>query len=200
MITPTGTAKILDLGLALALDEPLPDDPRLIGGKGYILGTMDYIAPEQARNATDVGPQTDLYSLGCALYFAISGTPPFPGGTSKDKIRRQRTLDPAAFRHESDGHNEVRPRRIEADGEDTWRTAGLRDGRELLLPFATPPASTPRLSLRDAVGIVDTPTSTRNFGPTTLTRKGATHEPLSVGRCRCCTFHRIHRNPTAAQP
>src|SRR4029079_4669921 len=95
MITLTGEAKILDLGLALALGEPLPDDPRIVGGKGYILGTMDYIAPEQARNATDVGPHSDLYSLGCALYFALSGTPPFPGGTSKEKIRRQRTIEPA---------------------------------------------------------------------------------------------------------
>jgi serine/threonine protein kinase/predicted nucleic acid-binding Zn ribbon protein len=47
MITPTGEGKILDLGLALALGEPLPLDPRIVGGKGYILGTMDYIAPEQ---------------------------------------------------------------------------------------------------------------------------------------------------------
>ena len=62
-----GGAKLLDLGLALVLGEPLPDDPRIVGGKGYILGTMDYIAPEQARNATDVGPHSDLYSLGCAV-------------------------------------------------------------------------------------------------------------------------------------
>ena len=64
MVTPEGGAKLLDLGLALVLGEPLPDDPRIVGGKGYILGTMDYIAPEQARNATDVGPHSDLYSLG----------------------------------------------------------------------------------------------------------------------------------------
>ena len=92
MITPTGSAKILDLGLALALDEPLPDDPRLIGGKGYILGTMDYIAPEQARNATDVGPQTDLYSLGCA-------------STSRSAARRHSPAAPRRTRFAGSGRS-----------------------------------------------------------------------------------------------
>ena len=65
MVRPDGRAMLLDLGLALRVDEDLPDDPGVVGGRGYILGTMDYIAPEQAVDATDVGPRADLYALGC---------------------------------------------------------------------------------------------------------------------------------------
>ncbi|MBX9626287.1 MAG: serine/threonine protein kinase [Gemmataceae bacterium] len=94
MVLPDGRAKLLDLGLALRVDEDLPDDPAVVGGRGYILGTMDYIAPEQAVDATDVGPRADLYALGCSLYFALTGLPPFPGGSSKQKLRWHRTEDP----------------------------------------------------------------------------------------------------------
>ncbi|MCS7271953.1 MAG: serine/threonine protein kinase, partial [Gemmataceae bacterium] len=98
MVTPEGAAKILDLGLALARDEPLPEDIRIAGGKGYIVGTMDYIAPEQARDATAVDHRADLYALGCTMYFALAGTPPFPGGSKKDKIRWQRLVEPLPLR------------------------------------------------------------------------------------------------------
>jgi serine/threonine protein kinase len=166
------------------LGEPLPDDPRIVGGKGYILGTMDYIAPEQARNATDVGPHTDLYSLGCALYFALCGTPPFPGGTSKDKIRRQRTLEPAPL---SDMNPAV-PRRLARvvaklmAKSPTDRPASATAARELLLPFATPAVATPRPTIRDAVGAVDTPETYPELWTDDSDGEGrATHEPSSVG-------------------
>jgi serine/threonine protein kinase len=180
MVLPNGGAKILDLGLALALGEPLPDDPRIIGGKGYILGTMDYIAPEQARNATDVTPQSDLYSLGCSLYFALSGTPPFPGGTSKDKIRRQRTIDPAPLTD----MNPAVPAKLakivarfmaKAPNDRPWSAA---TARELLLPFAAVPPDVVPLSVRDAVGAVDTPDTSPELWTDDSDQEGqATHEP-----------------------
>ena len=98
MVTPQGTAKLLDLGLALATDDPLPQDIRIAGGKGYIVGTMDYIAPEQVRHATAIDHRADLYALGCTLYFAMTGTPPFPGGSKRDKIRWQRRAEPIFIR------------------------------------------------------------------------------------------------------
>jgi serine/threonine protein kinase len=98
MVTPQGSAKLLDLGLALATDEPPPQDIRIAGGKGYIVGTMDYIAPEQARHATAIDHRADLYALGCTLYFALTGTPPFPGGSKRDKIRWQRQAEPIFIR------------------------------------------------------------------------------------------------------
>lgn len=89
LITPRDHAKVLDLGLALIHGEKV-EDVSVVGGQGYIVGTMDYIAPEQTYDAAGVDPRSDLYSLGCTLYFAVSGQPPFPGGTSKEKIQRHR--------------------------------------------------------------------------------------------------------------
>ena len=85
MVTPNGHAKILDLGLALAVDEQLPLDRSIVGGQGYVVGTMDYIAPEQVENPTAIDARADLYALGCSMYFTLTGQPPFPGGTSREK-------------------------------------------------------------------------------------------------------------------
>jgi serine/threonine protein kinase len=92
MITPNDHAKVLDLGLALMEGEAA--ELQVIGGQGYIVGTMDYIAPEQTTDAASVDGRADIYSLGCTLYFTLSGQPPFPGGSSRDKIRRHRGETP----------------------------------------------------------------------------------------------------------
>jgi eukaryotic-like serine/threonine-protein kinase len=93
MITPHDHAKVLDLGLALVQGEAA-SDREVVGGAGYVVGTMDYIAPEQAENAAKVDPRSDIYSLGCTLYFALTGHPPFPGGTRLDKIQRHQNQEP----------------------------------------------------------------------------------------------------------
>ncbi|MCS6851616.1 MAG: serine/threonine protein kinase [Gemmataceae bacterium] len=93
MITPNDHAKILDLGLALMDNEEI-SDRSIVGGHRYIVGTMDYVAPEQAENSAAVDPRCDVYSLGCTLYYALTGQPPFPGGTSLQKIRRHLTEEP----------------------------------------------------------------------------------------------------------
>lgn len=95
MITPNGHAKILDLGLALSVDEVvLPGDKMIVGGQGYVVGTMDYIAPEQVDDPTQVDARADLYSLGCSMFFALTGQHPFPGGTSVEKMKKHRTEYP----------------------------------------------------------------------------------------------------------
>jgi serine/threonine protein kinase len=91
MVTPNGHAKILDMGLALAVDEELPKDKTIVGGQGYVVGSMDYIAPEQVSDPTGVDARADLYALGCSMYYALTGQPPFPGGTSIEKMKRHRT-------------------------------------------------------------------------------------------------------------
>jgi serine/threonine protein kinase len=93
MITPHDHAKVLDLGLALVEGEA-PADREVVGGEGYVVGTMDYLAPEQAENAARVDARSDVYALGCTLYFALTGQPPFPGGTPLEKIQRHRTEEP----------------------------------------------------------------------------------------------------------
>lgn len=93
LITPHDHAKVLDLGLAMVQGEE-GADRQVVGGQGYVVGTMDYIAPEQTEDAAAVDPRSDVYALGCSLYYALTGQPPFPGGTSREKIHRQRTEEP----------------------------------------------------------------------------------------------------------
>ncbi|MEL6894647.1 MAG: serine/threonine-protein kinase, partial [Planctomycetota bacterium] len=83
LVTPDGRAKVSDVGLA-AWSWGVEDDPRA----GKIVGTADYLAPEQIRNPDTIGPISDLYSLGCTLYYAITGKVPYPGGDSMSKCRR----------------------------------------------------------------------------------------------------------------
>jgi eukaryotic-like serine/threonine-protein kinase len=75
------TVKILDIGLARALADggspEKPDGPELTA-EGLLLGTPDYMSPEQAREARSVDIRADIYSLGCVLYHALAGQPPFP--------------------------------------------------------------------------------------------------------------------------
>ena len=59
-------------------------DPRA----GKIVGTADYLAPELIRSPGDLSLVSDVYSLGCTLYYAVCGKVPFPGGTPRDKARR----------------------------------------------------------------------------------------------------------------
>jgi len=83
LVTPDGMAKLSDLGLAGFLHEGSAD-PRA----GKVVGTADYLSPEQIRDPGSVSPSSDIYSLGCTLYYAVTAKVPFPGGRTKDKVRR----------------------------------------------------------------------------------------------------------------
>jgi hypothetical protein len=93
MVTPNDHAKLLDLGLAMVRGES-GGDREVVGGQGYIIGTMDYLSPEQAEDPTKIDQRSDLYSLGCTLYYAVTGQPPFPGGTAAEKIQKHKTEAP----------------------------------------------------------------------------------------------------------
>ena len=83
LVTPDGVAKVSDLGLSAFMHEA-DEDPRA----GKIVGTADYLSPEQIHAPAEVTAASDIYSLGCTFYYAISGKVPFPGGTTKEKTRR----------------------------------------------------------------------------------------------------------------
>ena len=83
LVTPSGDAKVSDLGLA-GFNQDLLNDPRA----GKIVGTTDYISPEQIRTPLEVKPVADIYSLGCTLYWAVCGKVPFQGGDTPSKLRR----------------------------------------------------------------------------------------------------------------
>jgi eukaryotic-like serine/threonine-protein kinase len=83
LVTPEGSVKVSDLGLA-AWSTSILEDPRA----GKIVGTADYLSPEQIRTPLEITPASDIYSLGCTLYFCVCGKAPFAGGDSASKCRR----------------------------------------------------------------------------------------------------------------
>ncbi len=101
LVDRQGTVKLLDLGLSRMFD----DDTELLTQKydeGKVLGTADYIAPEQALNVSAADIRSDLYGLGCTFYFLLAGRPPFHQGNVTQKLlwhqskypERLRTLRP----------------------------------------------------------------------------------------------------------
>ncbi|VTR98376.1 serine/threonine protein kinase [Tuwongella immobilis] len=82
-----GDLKILDMGLARPFLEDA-NDPEVtaLTKEGRVLGTPDYMAPEQAKNSRGVDWRGDLYSLGCTMFFMLTGQPPFPKETAMEKL------------------------------------------------------------------------------------------------------------------
>jgi serine/threonine protein kinase/formylglycine-generating enzyme required for sulfatase activity len=83
--------KVLDFGLAKATREG-PEDNSLTR-EGQMLGTPDYIAPEQSLNAQKADIRADIYSLGCTLYPLLSGGPPFSGSSLYQVLQAHHSLD-----------------------------------------------------------------------------------------------------------
>ena len=90
MLTRKGHVKILDFGLARFARDP----SNRITELGVVLGTPDYIAPEQVTNSRHADIRADIYSLGCTLYYLLAGQTPFPTGTQTQKIIAHVDRDP----------------------------------------------------------------------------------------------------------
>ena len=84
LVTPDGRAKLVDMGLARLHQVNSPSND--LTATGVTLGTFDYISPEQARDPRCTDVRSDLYSLGCTLYYMLTGLPPFPDGTVLQKL------------------------------------------------------------------------------------------------------------------
>ncbi len=93
--------KILDIGLGRALFD---DGETGVEGGGNLttagesLGSPDYMAPEQGRDAHSADGRADIYSLGCILYHCLTARPPFPGGNAVQKVVRHATEKPKLLR------------------------------------------------------------------------------------------------------
>lgn len=96
LINSKGKVKILDLGLALFADDAQAS--LTIDFNDKVLGTADYLAPEQALNSHKVDPRADLYGLGCTMYFLLTGSPPFPDGTIAQRIAKHQREMPKEIR------------------------------------------------------------------------------------------------------
>lgn len=98
LVDPKGVVKILDLGLALFSDSE--EASLTVAHNENVLGTADYLAPEQAVNSHKVDHRADIYGLGCSLYFLLSGHPPFPEGSLAQRIAKHQTQMPEDIRKE----------------------------------------------------------------------------------------------------
>jgi len=96
LIMPEGQVKLIDMGLARLqrLDQQAAD----LTASGVTLGTFDYISPEQARDPRNADVRSDIYSLGCTLFFMLTGRPPFPAGTVLQKLLQHQGDEPADVR------------------------------------------------------------------------------------------------------
>ena len=101
MLNRMGQVKILDFGLARLAHESdvAPERAETAVGPGLtrlgdIIGTPDYMAPEQAFDSSQADIRADIYSLGCTLYFLLAGMTPFGGETAKTKLLLQRHQTP----------------------------------------------------------------------------------------------------------
>jgi serine/threonine protein kinase len=84
--------KVMDFGLAKAsVEKPLDGG---LTGEGQMLGTPHYVAPEQTLNAMAADIRADIYSLGCSLYFMLTGAPPFGGNSVYEILHAHQALEP----------------------------------------------------------------------------------------------------------
>lgn len=90
---PWGIVKLLDLGLARghATDPSVSKLTQI----GSLMGTPDYISPEQVRSSRDCDIRSDIYALGCTFYFLLAGQSPFPKGSVTEKLHQQQFEEPA---------------------------------------------------------------------------------------------------------
>jgi serine/threonine-protein kinase len=96
LATPPGgppAVKVLDLGLARPQGG---ESSRDLTRTGTLMGTLDYLAPEQALDPRGVDIRADIYSLGCTFFFLLTGRPPFQGGTDAQKLLQHQQQEPPA--------------------------------------------------------------------------------------------------------
>ena len=149
LLTPAGEVKMLDLGLARLFGEASVSE--VLTATGAVMGTPDYMAPEQAFDPKSVDIRADLYSLGCTLYKLLAGHPPFgapPYGTLGQKLLAHAQAPvPPLRNHRPEVPEElatVVERLLAKKPEDRWRTpaevaaalSGFVDGQKLSNLFA----------------------------------------------------------------
>jgi eukaryotic-like serine/threonine-protein kinase len=97
IVTPKGQVKVLDLGLAMLYDNPGGDDGNRVTQEGLVLGTPDFLAPEQAQNPLGVDIRADVYALGATLYYLLTARVPYEATSPTDKLLQHVTAPPPSL-------------------------------------------------------------------------------------------------------
>ncbi len=172
LLSSEGQIKLLDMGLARLPAGIDGASTSTMTASGAVMGTPDFLAPEQARSSHDVDIRADLYSLGCTLYFLLTGEVPFPGGTFGEKIARHLMDEPEPV-------EKLRPAVPSALGavvrklmakkcDDRYQTPA--EVAEALARGDEPGASMQPVSATNQARVVD-PTSTLTHNPASLQPK-----------------------------
>lgn len=137
VVDKTGTVKLLDMGLAVFYDEK-ERDPLTLEYDENVLGTADYLAPEQALDSHNVDIRADIYSLGGTFYYMLTGRAPFPEGTIAQKLLWHQNRHPQLIRE----IDPTVPQTVEKivrkmmakDPKNRFQTP--REVRDILAPYA----------------------------------------------------------------
>src|SRR5438552_845193 len=143
MLTPEGKIKILDFGLARFASESGPSTA--LTEPGTVVGTPDYMAPEQALDPRQADIRSDIYSLGCTLYYLLTGRPPFPEGSVIQKLMAHQERRPRPVTESrADVPAElaqILDRMLARDPEERYQTPA--EVARALSPFAQPTGPAP---------------------------------------------------------
>jgi serine/threonine protein kinase len=187
--------KILDFGLA-RFDSERRYATRLTQ-PGSTLGTVDYMAPEQAENARDADTRADIYGLGCTLFFLLTGKPPFAGTSMAEKIAaRLMGAPPSARAVRAEipaGLDRVLERMMARQPADRYQTpaetAAALEPYTIAMPADPPPLEIPdRIPLAlpvaftgdgGAVPLAEPVSAPPDFIPIPFAQSGETAEPPS---------------------
>ncbi|MEC9093373.1 MAG: serine/threonine-protein kinase, partial [Planctomycetota bacterium] len=123
VVTDGGKLKLIDLGLARSPKSKESDQS--LTATGVTLGTYDYLSPEQARDSHSADVRSDLYSLGCTLFFMFTGQPPYPQGTPIEKIIQhssEKRPNPSDYRSDlPPGFNAITSKLLAIDPNDRYQ-------------------------------------------------------------------------------
>ncbi|MCC6421524.1 MAG: serine/threonine protein kinase, partial [Gemmataceae bacterium] len=158
LLASDGVVKLLDLGLARPFAVPGPSGAELTQS-GVVMGTPDYLAPEQALDPRAVDIRADIYSLGCTLYFLLTGRPPFPTeGSLTQKLLWHQHADPdaveAARPDVPPALSAVLRRMMARRPADRYQTPG--EAAAALVPFCAGPPTLPT-ALPETVSLTAAP-------------------------------------------
>ncbi len=203
MLAPDGRAKLLDFGLSKILLEGARDSSKghRHTGEGMIVGTLDYLSPEQALGSP-VDERSDLFSFGIVFYQMLAGTHPFSGASVTQMVAKMMTKEADPWPEPDtvpDVIKQIIARALKKDVSERYGSAGqmildlLMARRELSArparvvatreaPAVAPPSPPPGVAAPVAPATSPGATLTESTAPMTRPKRTASMKPPRAGR------------------